>query len=93
MTHWNRPQAVGPEKPALAGWPFVFKSELGGGRRSGPGWVALYPCAAGYQGTSTVNFAGGPAANAVVADASSGVCARSSTAVDVIVDQTALISS
>ena len=52
-----------------------------------PGWVAVYPCGQGYQGTSTVNFrAGAPVANAALVDASSGVCALANVGVDVILD-------
>ena len=49
--------------------------------------MAVFPCAAGYRGTSTVNFrAGAPVANAALVDATSGVCARASQPVDVILD-------
>jgi hypothetical protein len=49
--------------------------------------VAVFPCAAGYQGTSPVNHrAGAPVANAALVDATSGVCARASQPVDVILD-------
>lgn len=53
----------------------------------GPGYIAVYPCAEGWQGTSTVNFrAGVPVANAALVDASSGVCAVSNTSVELILD-------
>ncbi len=58
-----------------------------------PGFLAVFPCAAGYQGTSTVNF--GPlqdVANATLVDASSGVCVFSNTRVDVIIDTAGAIA-
>ncbi len=52
-----------------------------------PRWVAVFPCAAGYQETTTVNYrAGSPVANAALVDATSGVCAQTSQPVDVILD-------
>ena len=52
------------------------------------GWVAVFPCNAGAQGTSTVNFIPGtPAANSVLVDSRlGGVCALSSTPVHLILD-------
>jgi len=54
---------------------------------AGPGFIAVFPCGAGWQGTSTVNFrAAVPVANAALVDASSGVCALSNQSVDTIFD-------
>lgn len=53
----------------------------------GPGYIAVFPCSVGWQGTSTVNFRPGvPVANAALVDATSGVCARSNTSVELIFD-------
>lgn len=59
-----------------------------------PGWAAVYPCEAGYQGTSTVNVAPGiVGANSTIVpldatrdDGGATLCARVSTAMDLIVD-------
>jgi hypothetical protein len=57
------------------------------------GWVALFPCAGGYPGTSNGNFeAGQDVANAVIVDATSGVCAQASVDVDIVVDVTATVT-
>jgi Right handed beta helix region len=51
------------------------------------GYVAVFPCAAGWQGTSTVNYRAGIAiANAAIVDGTSGVCARSNQSVHIIFD-------
>lgn len=58
-------------------------------RQADGGWLAVFSCGAGFQGTSTVNFgATGARANAAIVDASSGVCAVSNVATDVILDLT-----
>lgn len=52
------------------------------------GYLSVFPCDAGYQNTSNLNFrAGETVANAVIVDASQGgVCTMSSAAADVIFD-------
>lgn len=66
-----------------------------------PGWAAVYPCAAGYNGTSTINFVpGAVAANSTIvplvpdAGPATGpvpteLCARVSALTDLIVDVSA----
>ena len=60
-------------------------------RQQGPGWAAVYPCDAGYAGSSSNNFAGAPMGVpvAVTADAGGDVCIRASVVTDVIVDKLA----
>ena len=54
---------------------------------AGPGFIAVFPCAGGWPGTSTVNYrASVPVADAALVDATSGVCAVSNQAVDLILD-------
>jgi hypothetical protein len=52
-----------------------------------PVFAAVFPCGDGYQGTSNVNAdLGETNANAVVVDASTGVCAIASSPVDAVFD-------
>jgi hypothetical protein len=55
---------------------------------AGAGWAAVYPCAAGWSGTSNVNMAGRDVANvfAVAADAAGEICIRSSVVTHLVVD-------
>jgi hypothetical protein len=57
-------------------------------RTAAAGWLAVFPCADGWAGSSNVNFrAGGAASTAVLVDASrGGVCVVADQAADVIVD-------
>lgn len=59
------------------------------GRAGGQGWVAVYPCAAGYQGVSTTNWAGStpsPNAATVALDSAGLLCVIGNAAVDVVID-------
>lgn len=77
----DRPRAAHAHR--LAGVGVVALERAVGG----PGWLAVFPCAAGYPGTSTVNDrVGVPVADAALVDATSGVCARASQPVDLILD-------
>jgi hypothetical protein len=70
--------------PPLARTLFVNATVDGA---SAGGYLAIYPCAAGWQGTSTVNYRPGvPIANAALVDATSGVCAVANQPVHAIVD-------
>jgi hypothetical protein len=51
------------------------------------GYVAVYPCAAGWAGTSTVNFrVDVPTANTTWIDASTGVCAFADRSTHLLLD-------
>jgi hypothetical protein len=57
-----------------------------------PVFAAVFPCGDGYQGTSNVNAVPGETnANAVVVNASTGVCALASSPVDVVFDTFAIL--
>jgi hypothetical protein len=82
--HQLRP---GEPVPIHAAVPRTLFANVTADGAAGPGYIAVYPCAAGWQGTSTVNFrAVVPVANAALVDASSGVCAVSNQFVDLILD-------
>jgi hypothetical protein len=78
------PYAVVTVHAAVARSLFVNVTATGA---TAPGYISVFPCAGGWPGTSTVNFdASGAVANAAVVDASSGICATSNTAVDLVLD-------
>jgi hypothetical protein len=57
-----------------------------------PVFAAVFPCGDGYQGTSNVNAVPGETnANAVVVNATTGICALASGPVDVVFDTFAIL--
>ena len=67
--------------------PWTLFANVTADAAAGPGFIAVFPCAGGWPGTSTVNYrASVPVANAALVDATSGVCAVSNQAVDLILD-------
>ncbi|MCU1368229.1 MAG: hypothetical protein JWN39_3868 [Ilumatobacteraceae bacterium] len=61
----------------------------------GTGWTAVYDCATGFQGTSSLNNESDPiSSNTVIAatDANGDVCVRSQAPTDLVVDSTGTLS-
>src|ERR1700712_1957545 len=55
-----------------------------------PGWLAAYPCADGFKGTSNVNYVAGQTtstAAVVRSDAAGKVCVKTMAPTEIIVDQ------
>ena len=89
----GRSFGVGEQRQILSPRPGLMVANVTAVGALMPGWIAVYSCGAGYQGTSTVNYPATAAfANATIVDASTGVCAKALTSVDVIIDVTGTIS-